>query len=70
LNICQRIPDTKRYSPSIELVWDTSSGPTIHSLKQAIAKVLFLETEHMCIAKHFPQRFEWMIIEKNDKVRK
>ncbi|XP_060557889.1 LOW QUALITY PROTEIN: ubiquitin carboxyl-terminal hydrolase 40-like [Ruditapes philippinarum] len=67
LNICQRIPDTKGYTPSIELVWDTSSGPTIHSLKQAIAKVLFLETENMCIAKHFPQIFEWMIIEKNDK---
>ncbi|XP_053373071.1 ubiquitin carboxyl-terminal hydrolase 40-like isoform X2 [Mercenaria mercenaria] len=67
LDICQRIPDTSNYSPSVELVWDTSGGATIHSLKQAIANVLFIETEHMCMAKHFPQKYEWMVIEKNDK---
>ncbi|KAL4222900.1 ubiquitin-like protein-specific protease [Mactra antiquata] len=66
LDICQRIPDTKQYSQPIELIWNTANGATLHSLKQAISKVLYTETEHLCLAKHFPLRYEWMVIEKHD----
>lgn len=67
LEVCQRIPDKGIYGNPIELVWDTSGGASIHSLKQAVSNVLFIEPEHICMAKHFHQKFEWMVLEKNEQ---
>ena len=68
LEIRQRVPDKLTYSEPIELIWDTSRGASAQSLKQAIASVLFIDIENIVIAKHFPQRFEWLVIEKTEKV--
>ena len=68
LEVLQRKPDTREYDPPLELIWNTNSGAAIHSLKQAISDMLFIETEHISMAKHFHQRFEWAVIEKSNKV--
>ncbi|XP_052226207.1 ubiquitin carboxyl-terminal hydrolase 40-like isoform X2 [Dreissena polymorpha] len=64
LSVCQRVPDTKTYSSPVELVWNPLGGATIQSLKEAVASVLFIEPQNICMAKHFPQRHEWMVIKK------
>ena len=68
MEICQRIPDKRQYNAPLELIWDTSGGATMHSLKQALSAMLFIETEHISMAKYFRQRYEWMVIEKGVKV--
>ncbi|XP_052095912.1 ubiquitin carboxyl-terminal hydrolase 40-like isoform X2 [Mytilus californianus] len=62
LYIKQRIPNTREYLPSVEIIWDTSQGPTINSLQKTIADRLFIPPEHLGMAKHFSKRFDWLII--------
>lgn len=69
LEVCQRKPDSREYDPPLELIWNTNNGASVHSLKLAIAEVLFIDTEFICMAKHLHQRFEWMVIEKSNKVQ-
>ncbi|VDI18321.1 ubiquitin carboxyl-terminal hydrolase 40 [Mytilus galloprovincialis] len=62
LNIKQRIPNTKEYLPPVEIIWDTSQGPSINSLEKTIADRLFIPQDHLGMAKHFSKRFDWLII--------
>lgn len=49
-------------------MWDTSSGTSAASLRQAVADCLALSTEVICIAKHFPERCEWLKLEDAPQV--
>ncbi|KAL5006935.1 hypothetical protein ScPMuIL_015741 [Solemya velum] len=62
LNVKVRIPDSKCYAPAKEFVWNTASGSSPRNLKQAIADALLLPAQHIVLAKHFQQRFEWVIL--------
>ncbi|CAG2202905.1 USP40 [Mytilus edulis] len=62
LYIKQRIPNTKEYLPPVEIIWDTSQGPSINSLEKTIADRLFIPQDHLGMAKHFSKRFDWLII--------
>ncbi|XP_077978745.1 ubiquitin carboxyl-terminal hydrolase 40-like [Glandiceps talaboti] len=63
LNICKRIPDTRNYTAEEELMWDTSKGATPLYLKQMIADRLVLPVEHIKIAKHIREKYEWLVIQ-------
>ncbi|XP_054712261.1 ubiquitin carboxyl-terminal hydrolase 40-like [Uloborus diversus] len=63
LNVCQRIPDSKSYAPPVELAWDSSKSASPKSLKQAIAEGLACPVERLVIAKRFPERCQWLIID-------
>jgi ubiquitin carboxyl-terminal hydrolase 40 len=65
LSVKQRIPNTREYLPAVEVIWDTSQGPTIHNLQHTIEDFLFIPVEHVGMAKHFPKRFDWLIIKEN-----
>jgi hypothetical protein len=69
LEVRQRVPDTKTYTPGQEVVWNVSQGATAHSLKQSIADAFLIPVEHILIAKHFRKKYEWMIIKDQQKVR-
>ena len=69
LDICERNPGTRTYSPHIELIWDTGLGTSTVSLKQAISQKIVMRLEDMALAKHQAQRFEWSVIEDKQKVR-
>lgn len=69
LNVKVRIPDSKCYAPAKEFVWNTASGSSPRNLKQAIADALLLPAQHIVLAKHFQQRFEWVILLDANYVR-
>ena len=63
LRVAQRVPGMREYLPEEELIWDSSRiGTTPVSLRQCIAELLSWPPEHITIAKHFPDKFEWMVI--------
>ncbi|XP_056008037.1 ubiquitin carboxyl-terminal hydrolase 40-like [Ostrea edulis] len=67
LEVRQRIPDTKTYTPGQEIVWNVSQGATAHSLKQIIADAFLIPVEHILVAKHLPKKYEWSIIKEQQK---
>ncbi|XP_052772606.1 ubiquitin carboxyl-terminal hydrolase 40-like isoform X2 [Mya arenaria] len=67
LEVRKRIPDTQDYEAPTELIWDTQGGATVHSLRQALAETLFMDAQNVVMAKHFPQRHEWMAINKHSQ---
>lgn len=68
LEVCQRIPETKTYAPGQELVWNVSQGATASGLKQVVADLLLIPVEHILVAKHFPKKYEWMVIKEQQRV--
>ncbi|XP_069111177.1 ubiquitin carboxyl-terminal hydrolase 40-like [Argopecten irradians] len=64
LKVQQRIPETRMYSSPHEVIWDTSQGATIQSLKQTLSNALIIEEQHLHLAKHFPRRYEWLLIQE------
>ncbi|KAK3588315.1 hypothetical protein CHS0354_004734 [Potamilus streckersoni] len=63
IRIRKRIPDTLDYEPDLELIWDTSQGASAENLREAVAHALCIPVESLCIAKHLPHKFEWLMIE-------
>ncbi|KAG8515570.1 Ubiquitin carboxyl-terminal hydrolase 40 [Galemys pyrenaicus] len=55
-----RIPGERAYSLAVDLVWDTARGWTAGSLRQRVADFYSLPVEKTEIAKHFPEKFEWL----------
>lgn len=68
LEVRQRIPETKTYAPGQELVWNVSQGATASGLKQVVADLLLIPVEHILVAKHFPKKYEWMVIKEQQRV--
>ncbi len=63
LRVAQRVPGMREYLPEEEVIWDSSRiGTTPVSLRQCIAELLSWPPEHITIAKHFPEKFEWLVI--------
>ena len=69
LQVKQRIPGSRSYLPAEELVWDSGSGggPTPLSLRQCVAEHLSQAVEHTIIAKHLPDKYEWIVIKHLDR---
>ncbi|XP_070564811.1 LOW QUALITY PROTEIN: ubiquitin carboxyl-terminal hydrolase 40-like [Ptychodera flava] len=63
LNICQRMPNTRSYSAEEELMWNVSRGASPAWLKQKIADKYALPVEHVKIAKHVIEKFEWLVVQ-------
>ncbi|KAG8184262.1 hypothetical protein JTE90_001081 [Oedothorax gibbosus] len=70
LNLCQRIPDTKTYTPLSEFVWDTNKSASPKSLKQAIADCTGCPIHRLVIAKHFPEKCQWLVIDDGTNPKK
>ncbi|KAL3831809.1 hypothetical protein ACJMK2_023512 [Sinanodonta woodiana] len=64
IQIKKRIRDTLDYESELELIWDTSQGASAENLKEAVANALLIPVESLCIAKHLPHKFEWLVIEE------
>lgn len=67
LHIQLRIPNTRCYAPYQEILWDTSKGPTVQDLKQVIADAVCLPVDGIEIAKHFVEKYEWLVIKELTK---
>ncbi|XP_064647574.1 ubiquitin carboxyl-terminal hydrolase 40-like [Lineus longissimus] len=62
LQIWERMPQSRSYSSRGDIVWDSSKDATVTSLKQRCADHLTLPMEQIAIAKHFEEKYEWMVI--------
>lgn len=64
LQVKKMIPGSRSYLPAEELVWDSGSGggPTPLSLRHRVAEHLSQAVEHTIIAKHLPDKYEWIVI--------
>ncbi|KAM4697860.1 ubiquitin carboxyl-terminal hydrolase 40 [Rhinophrynus dorsalis] len=62
LRIQLSVPGQRRYFPPVDLVWDMSHGCTAPALRQRIASHCSLPIDKLEIAKHFPERHEWLPI--------
>jgi ubiquitin carboxyl-terminal hydrolase 40 len=63
LVVRRRLPAQRRYSDcAIEVVWDVSQGAHFASLAHTIAEAVGELVEAVHIAKHLPERGEWMIL--------
>ncbi len=65
LTIQRRVLDTRSYFPPEELIWDSSRGTTPQMLRQAIAQHIGSSVDAIVIAKHFAEKYEWLVI-KNE----
>ncbi|GIY64550.1 ubiquitin carboxyl-terminal hydrolase 40 [Caerostris darwini] len=63
LNIRHRLTDSKEYAAPVEMVWDTSKSSAPKALKQAIADCIGCPVQRIVIAKHFPEKCHWTIID-------
>lgn len=70
LNVSQRIPDSKTYAPPMEMVWDASKSASPKSLKQSLSDYLAVPVHRLVIAKHFSERFEWLVIDDGSGQKK
>ncbi|XP_006866826.1 PREDICTED: ubiquitin carboxyl-terminal hydrolase 40 [Chrysochloris asiatica] len=57
-----RLPGERTYSLPVDVVWDTARGCTAASLRQRVADIYSLPVEKVDMAKHFPEKFEWIPI--------
>ncbi|CAL1267253.1 unnamed protein product [Larinioides sclopetarius] len=70
LNIRQRLPETKQYTAPFEMVWETSKSSGPKALKQAIADSVCCPVHRVVVAKHFPEKCQWLIIDDGTSSKK
>jgi len=63
LEIKLHIPGTRAYLPSSELIWNTTNSTTPDSLRHAIASHLSLPADRLIMAKYYPSKYDWIILE-------
>lgn len=62
LRVQMGIPGERDYYCSADLLWDISKECTALALRQQLAAHYSLPVDKIEIAKHFPEKFEWMPI--------
>ncbi|XP_069472111.1 ubiquitin carboxyl-terminal hydrolase 40 isoform X2 [Ambystoma mexicanum] len=62
LRVQQKIPGLREYYSAEDMVWDISRECTARSLRQRIATHYSLPVEKLELAKHLPEKFEWVPI--------
>ncbi|XP_071811741.1 ubiquitin carboxyl-terminal hydrolase 40-like isoform X1 [Apostichopus japonicus] len=62
LHVCQRIPNTRMYSPVEDFVWDTTGGPSPEDLTQALSIGTSIPVDRLLLAKKLPDKYDWLII--------
>ena len=68
LNVQVKDVGIKSYSVPKEMIWNDSHGLTAASLGKRIAEWSGIELKHLCIAKHFASKHEWLIIGETAQV--
>ena len=56
------------YLPAQDVIWDCTSGATSQSLYHDISARVGYPPQEFIIAKHFPHRYVWKVIESMDEV--
>ncbi len=62
LSVQRRVPGTLTYECQGELVWDVSHGAKVTDLRQRLADWAAIPVERVAMAKHLPEKYEWMAI--------
>lgn len=63
LTVRRRLPGERSYGDwAQEVIWDTSQGATISSLRNIVADTIGEPESTIRIAKHIPERFDWLFI--------
>ena len=63
LTVRRRLPGARNYGDwSQEVIWDTSQGATITSLRSIVADTIGETESAIRMAKHIPDKFDWLII--------
>ena len=65
LTLQRRVVETRSYFPPEEFIWDSSKGVTPQLMRVAIAEHIGSSVDEIVIAKHFPEKYEWLVI-KNE----
>ena len=69
LTVCRRLPGERSYGDwAQEVVWDTTQGATIASLRSVVADTIGEMELSIRMAKHIPDKFDWLIIPHTDDV--
>jgi len=69
LTVRRRLPGERNYGDwSQEVIWDTEPGATIASLRTIIADTIGETESSIRMAKHIPDKFDWLIIPRSDDV--
>ncbi|NXN99487.1 UBP40 hydrolase, partial [Rhinopomastus cyanomelas] len=62
LRVQMGVPGAREYTERADLVWDVSRECTGRALRQRVASHYGLAPAEVEVAKHFPERFEWLPI--------
>lgn len=63
LTVRRRLPGERHYGDwAQEVIWDTSQGATVASLHSIVADTIGETESAIRMAKHIPDKFEWLII--------
>jgi ubiquitin carboxyl-terminal hydrolase 40 len=54
--------EKSQYGPPLEVIFDEGGIPTPQGLRQCIAKKLQFPLEKLVIAKHIPEKYDWVLI--------
>ncbi|XP_076349465.1 ubiquitin carboxyl-terminal hydrolase 40-like isoform X2 [Tachypleus tridentatus] len=65
LNICRSIPDTRCHTPPVEMLWAAGKSATFQHLCQSLSVKLGIPSDRLVMAKHFKEKFEWLVISEN-----
>ena len=69
LTVRRRLPGERNYGDwAQEVIWDTAQGATIASLRTIIADAIGETESSIRMAKHIPDKFDWLIIPHSDDV--
>ncbi|XP_060066969.1 ubiquitin carboxyl-terminal hydrolase 40-like [Ylistrum balloti] len=70
IKVQQRVSGTRMYMTPHEVIWDVTQGATAQSLKQSLSTAFLIEEQYLHLAKHFPKRYEWLIIQEQQQQSK
>ena len=66
LSIRERAVGQRDYLPPKDLLWDISQGATLTSLRRAVMAVVKESEDNLLLAKHFRDKFEWIILKDKE----
>jgi len=69
LTVRRRLPGERNYGDwAQEVIWDTTQGAAIASLRTIVADTIGEAESSIRMAKHIPDKFDWLIIPHSDDV--
>ena len=69
LHVQHRLSETRTYTDPQEVVWNISQSASVQNLKEVLGQTYFMAPECVHIAKYFPQRYQWLVVEEQKQTK-